>query len=158
MWELCSSRLSVSVFQCFHSRLLLLSRTHSQSRSSPRCSWASRSPPGWRWRSVLHRSLSSRTCSSRPSPACLHEHGQTAGGSFIYINSFSRVLNKQYCKCWSVLEEEPPEFLSLLTGCFHEHHGDILLSKGITEWPGGSEFLPSGSPSISASNRCSMFW
>lgn len=147
-----------SVFQRFHSRLLLLSRTHSQSRSSPRCSWASRSPPGWRWRSVLHRSLSSRTCSSRLSPACLHEHGQTTGGSFIYINSFSRVLNKQYCKCWSVLEEEPPEFLSLLTGCFHEHHGDILLSKGITEWPGGSEFLPSGSPSISASNRCSMFW
>lgn len=47
------------------------SSTHSQSRSSPRCFWAWRSPPGWRWRFVLPHSPSSRTYSSKPSPACL---------------------------------------------------------------------------------------
>lgn len=45
--------------------------TNSQSRSSPRCSWAWCSLPGWRWRSAPPRFPSSRAYSSKPSPACL---------------------------------------------------------------------------------------
>lgn len=143
--------------------------THSQSRSSPRCFWAWRSPPGCRWRFVHPRSPSSRTCSSTPSPACLHtqktEVHTDLPPTWSPIVRFTlktadlywAVPIRSFCSCWfnrcaSLRVTQSKQLIVF------KYQRLIALSRLPGFYTCVSKVLPSGSPSISASKRRSMVW